>query len=680
MIYKNYIDDNYGSRRIHLDFHNSPVIDNIGESFNAAEFAETLKEANVDSITIFGKGTHGMCYYPTKVGKTHPGLKFDLMGKMISACKKSNISTLIYLCSMWDDHAASIHQEWLQVSKDGMLAGRHPLGTNTFREVCLNTEYVDYFLRLIEEIFNNYKDFGGFFIDMVVQDIKYNTGCICNKCLGSMESLGLDPTDDKDLRKHSKIIEQNFIEKVSNYIKGKNNKLFVLVNCRDKMMIDKSLSVRTELPYMSYLEIETLPSAIVETGLLWGYDFFQKAVRYFTTLDIGVAAMTGIFHKGWGDFGSIKNKAALEYECFRTFANGATCCIGDQPHPDALLDKERYRRIGEVYGSIKNKEKWVENAEPVKEIGVVYSESDGVVGGANEAEYGALRILLEEKKQFHFLDRENNLDDYKLIILPDKVEMDDDFLKKLNDYSDKGGKVLLSGSSGIDINNKKVLFEKMNLDFHGDLDYDSPYIKLNKELGENIEDLLYIVDNGGFKIEAKDENIDILAKFWDPYFNRTYKHFTSHFQAPARKESKYPAIIKNKNIIYIAFPIFRNYRLFATLCYKKIIKNCMDILMPEPLIKSTLPSTAELTLFKRGDSRIIMHLLHYIPVRRGLRLDVIEDVIPLFNQSIALKKTFTPSGIYSVPDMKEIDYTVSNDYINLKIPEINGHKMIIIDK
>ena len=40
---------------VHLDFHTSPDIDGIGEKFDKAEFARTLKEANIDLITVFAK-------------------------------------------------------------------------------------------------------------------------------------------------------------------------------------------------------------------------------------------------------------------------------------------------------------------------------------------------------------------------------------------------------------------------------------------------------------------------------------------------------------------------------------------------------------------------------------------------------------------------------------------------
>ena len=52
-------------RQIHLDFHTSPMIGEIGAEFDAEEFAETLKKAHVNSINLFTKCHHGMFYYPT---------------------------------------------------------------------------------------------------------------------------------------------------------------------------------------------------------------------------------------------------------------------------------------------------------------------------------------------------------------------------------------------------------------------------------------------------------------------------------------------------------------------------------------------------------------------------------------------------------------------------------------
>jgi hypothetical protein len=45
-------------RQIHLDFHTSELLENIGEKFDKDQFANTLKEAHIDSITCFAR-----CHY-----------------------------------------------------------------------------------------------------------------------------------------------------------------------------------------------------------------------------------------------------------------------------------------------------------------------------------------------------------------------------------------------------------------------------------------------------------------------------------------------------------------------------------------------------------------------------------------------------------------------------------------
>jgi len=72
------------SRQIHLDFHTSEYIKGIGHKFNRAGFQKALKTGHVNSVTLFAKCHHSLCYYPTDIGIRHPHLKFDLLGEQIA--------------------------------------------------------------------------------------------------------------------------------------------------------------------------------------------------------------------------------------------------------------------------------------------------------------------------------------------------------------------------------------------------------------------------------------------------------------------------------------------------------------------------------------------------------------------------------------------------------------------
>ena len=73
-------------RAIHLDFHTMPGIYDFEETFDAAEFAKTLKDAKVEYLNAVAQCNLGFCYYPTNVGIRYPGLKTDLFGSIVKEC------------------------------------------------------------------------------------------------------------------------------------------------------------------------------------------------------------------------------------------------------------------------------------------------------------------------------------------------------------------------------------------------------------------------------------------------------------------------------------------------------------------------------------------------------------------------------------------------------------------
>ena len=103
-------------RQVHLDFHTSPFIPDVAADFDPDLFAETFAAAKVQSVTIFAKCHHGMCYYPTKVGVRHPTLRRpDLLGDMIEALHRRGIRAPIYTTVAWEEDVAARFPQWRQI-------------------------------------------------------------------------------------------------------------------------------------------------------------------------------------------------------------------------------------------------------------------------------------------------------------------------------------------------------------------------------------------------------------------------------------------------------------------------------------------------------------------------------------------------------------------------------------
>ena len=254
-----------------MDFHTSPYIDNIGESFNADEFAKVLKDSHVNAIHLTAKCHHGMYYYPTKIGTMHPSLKFDLFGEQMEACRKKGITRIAHTPVVWNEDLSDRHPEWLQVNMDGVLGNKSPYYNKYnsvenlgWRYLCLNNRgLVEHTKSEIKEIYDLYKP-EAYWIDIIWQN-----NCICRMCMKEMRGMGLNPEILADVVKHDRFVEIRFMKEIYEYLKELDKKAEVFFNSTTAdydLADDKELSNQRKSTYMTYIDIESLPTEIGATA------------------------------------------------------------------------------------------------------------------------------------------------------------------------------------------------------------------------------------------------------------------------------------------------------------------------------------------------------------------------------------------------------------------------------
>ena len=180
------------------------------------------------------------------------------------------------------------------------------------------------------------------------------------------------------------------------------------------------------------------------------------------------------------------------------------------------------------------------------------------------------------------------------------------------------------------------------------------------------------------EVEAK-PGAEVLAEIVPAVFDRTWEHFCSHRQSPSGGEPARPAIVRNGNVIYISSPIFSQYNQNAPLWCKKLVLNALDLLLPEPLVRHDGPSSIFATLNEQAaENRQVLHLLHYIPERRGLDFDVIEDVIPLYDLAVSVRVDRAGGWRVLAPQGNPLDFTVEEGRVNFIVPKLDGHQIVAI--
>ena len=113
---------------------------------------------------------------------------------------------------------------------------------------------------------------------------------------------------------------------------------------------------------------------------------------------------------------------------------------------------------------------------------------------------------------------------------------------------------------------------------------------------------------------------------------------------------------------------------------KQLLDNCIKMVLPKPLIKvKNLPSFAQVTVTKKDKFQAV-HILSYLPEKRGETTQMIEEPICLKNLTLGLRKDGKDiKQVYLAPSRKPIDFKDDQDYIWIKIPEVEGYSLTIFE-
>jgi hypothetical protein len=671
-------------RQIHLDFHTSPHIPGIGAEFDKKRWQKTLKDAAVDSITLFSKCHHGWSYHPTKIGKIHPHLTIDLLRKQYDATKEAGINAPVYLSAGVDNLASHNHPEWREVNKDGAYTGWAQLPHEAgFHLMDFHSPYLDYLCEQIREAVKLFPDCDGIFLDIINQ----NQSC-SRWSLDFMKANRLDPNKEADRKESSRLALEKYYQRTTEAAKSLRSDMPVFHNAGHIPRGRHDL-----FPHFSHLELESLP-----TGG-WGYDHFPMSAKYACNLPLDFLGMTGKFHTTWGEFGGYKHPNALRYECAAMLAFGAKCSVGDQLHPNGELDTSTYQIIGEAYREVRYKEPWCRGAEQVFDLAILSSEAESRTHREALSDEGACRVLLESHFLFGLIDRTMDFARYKALLLPDDIRIDAELKAKLDAYLAQGGKLILSGESGLWKDRPEFAFD-LGAAYEGLSPYYPPdnepqrghdYLLPVPELRAAFVNRPQIMYERSHRIRATKGKT--VGQIFDPYFNRTWEHFCSHQHAPNQEQpSGFDCGVRHGSILYFAHPVFRNYRAYGAVAYREFIVKAIRALLGETLTLFTnLPSTARLSLTKQPkENRHILHLLYAPTVSRGgvmplsggnvsggKSVEVIEDLPPLHDIGVTLQLPVKSARL--VPKGGDVTLKKSGDRVTLRVPVFSCHQMIEIE-
>ena len=650
------------ARQVHLDFHTSQWLPDVGKKFDKAQFQAAMKEGNVGSITIFAKCHHGYCYYPTKLGVQHPTMEqgFDLTGAIMDAAHEIGVDAPVYITAGWCALDAEAHPEWIMRRKDGSLSATnvdaHATDTDmrpdiSWYNLCLNGEYADYIYQITQEVVDRYDRLDGLFFDIC----SLGEACYCDHCVADMKAKGFDPEKEEDARRYHMQQHLAFMRINTEILHQKFPEATIFFNgCAEIYCPEHHVG-------NTHFEMEDLPT----TTALYSYNKMPGRASAMSRYGKEIVGMTGKFHTLWGEFGGYKNPNALKYEALMMAMNGAKCSVGDQMPPSGEMDMETYRNIGVAFRALEKIEPYAYPTASTADVGVY-------LAGDEACDQGLQTILLESQISFDVVLEGDDLSVYRLLILPDQVKLSAREAERIHAFIEEGGAVIFGYHSALE--DGKFLLDA-GVEYVSEPQFTQDYLHATK-LTLPFGNAPFLCYNSAVKIAVRDG--EVLCDTYEPYFDRTYGRYCSHMNAPRRDEAAdSPGMVQKGNVIYYAHPLCKMYYKDGAELFKLVLRAAIRRVYT-PKFEVQIPSAGRTRLtYQAHAQRYIFHVSYASPVQRG-RVAAIEDIVPLVQVPVSIRMEKPVRSVALVPERQTIPFTWEKGILQFTIPRVECYQAVEI--
>ena len=668
-------------RELHIDAHFGQLPAPY-EAFDAQSAAHILKDAGFQMISYFAICNAGYCYFPTKIGVTHPGLKRDFTGEMTAALKKAGIRVLAYVSVGPDRRVHKDHPDWMTVRDPA----QPPQARGDLAQMCVNSPWLDQaHIPQLEEIVSLY-DVDGFFLDSLIS--KFVRGaCYCPNC---QQAFGAAiPTSDTDptVFAHYQWLSRSgarYADKVIGALTAVKPSLAFVLN-------HVWVTHNPVKPPASVTQLVWEPAPPYPGTL--SLDFSLEA-RYLSSQPsiVNWSCMT-TRGNGWGDY-SLRDPAAFHHEAAVLLASGGRPYFGDDSYPSGNPDPAVYQVYGDVNRRTAALEPFVRECAPVKETAVLLSADslwatlpfnpprEWMGGPASPAVAGAHKALTEEHAPFSILNSDTliaTLSNYQLLVLPEQSILSPPECDAIRRFVRAGGALIATGETGTrDPAGKPLadfsIADVLGVRYTGRADTRRLYLRAHGSTETfGIPRMDVLISGGYSKIDVA--SATTLLGLVPPEGPK---------QSPAATAAG-PGVTINRfgegTAIYCAARVFTAYYQDGTPVLRKLAQWMLHQALPperRAVLLENAPLNVEMTLNSRGPDRL-MHLINYTGDKRLAGPQRLQGFSAVSGIRAGVHCRARPKRILLVPDKKAVAFEWKDQRAWFQTQPLAMHDIYLIE-
>ncbi len=674
-------------------------------NLDVKKICDQLARAHVKATYIHAKDNQGNCYYNTGVGHKHKGIgDRDIVAEFIEELHKRDIIALLYV-QMSRDRRSWQYEEHRARLSDGTPFLRRDATSllpskGDYPICCLNGPHREYIIAILKELTANY-DMEGFWLDNW-EGLKLP--CYCEYCKAKFrEDTGLEIPEKPDWKSLSwrtyyewrKKLNTEITREVIEAIKSIKPHVSVTRNGAGfgfgvdmEGCCDCDDYVSSE--FHSFTGFGNLSQQCeMERAMSGGKSFEVEIWRFF------MASARGV-QRGY----QVKPLDMYRLEMFSVLAHGGIIQFYDQINLDGTLEPRVIELLEKVYSEVMIREEWLVDAKPIEFAALYWSKYTNDYHGGNDkylnylASFdGAYYSMMEEHIPFNIvMDRQlttQSLSDYKVLVMPNAVCLSDEQAEAIRKYVKEGGGLVatyrtslanLFGSPRKDF----ALSDVFHANYIEPLTYRYSYIKIEREhpVTKGIYMELPMTMWKALQLKVMPfRDVEVVGKIVYPYRG---------FQMgnPPLELTRYPAILVSRfgkgRVVYFSGEVDSVYAQYGHPDYKRLLANAIRwAAATRAPVEVDAPATVEIVVSKQTkENRLIIHLVNYTSVSAPwAKGRVAQETIPIHNIKVRAKKMRDRSvgRVYFAPENKEMTYVEKESYIEVEVPRLEVHGMIVIE-
>jgi hypothetical protein len=328
-------------------------------------------------------------------------------------------------------------------------------------------------------------------------------------------------------------------------------------------------------------------------------------------------------------------------------------------HQDVLAEIARFCRA---------RQPWCQGAEPVHEAVVLHSSADfharagehlmSTASGAHLAVQGAVQALLDNQLQVEVMNEfalTENLDAFKLVVLPETERLPAALVERLTDYVQKGGRLLCTGP------------------------------RLPAELLELVQaEVAGETRSGGMWLAVGDEAVTFSGE-WRPCKSKGAASLSTFLtnQEPARHGSEFSAALLAEagtgKALYMPGELFRAYHEAAFPRLARFIKSLLQALAPAFQLEVEAPSWVHVAYRRQGE-RLVVHLVNLSAEPPAMpRQNAVVSVPPAGPVRLKAKLQARPTKVYLAPSFEPVEFAWGEGQVSLELPAIGIMDSVVFE-